>query len=119
VAALTLRGLLARKVRVSLTALAVFFGVAMIAGTLMLTASVNRSFDDIFSTAYQRTSVTVRPRTAVETQFGAQSGAALKASLLHRVQGVPGVAKAEGAIGDPTIAILNKEGERIAAHRLQ
>ena len=50
-ASLTVRGLLARKLRVSLTALAVFFGVAMIAGTLMLTASVNRSFDDIFSTA--------------------------------------------------------------------
>jgi len=113
VASLTVRGLLARKLRVSLTALAVFFGVAMIAGTLMLTASVNRSFDDIFSTAYQRTSVTVRPRAAVETQFGAQSGAALKASLLHRVQSVSGVAKAEGAIGDPTIAILNKDGERI------
>jgi putative ABC transport system permease protein len=113
VAALTLRGLLARKVRVSLTALAVFFGVAMIAGTLMLTASVNRSFDDIFSTAYQRTDVTVRPRSAVETQFGAQSGAALKASLLQRVRSVPGVAKADGSIGDPTIAILNRDGERI------
>jgi putative ABC transport system permease protein len=98
---------------VSLTALAVFFGVAMIAGTLMLTASVNRSFDDIFSTAYQSTDVTVRPRSAVESQFGAQSGAALKASLLNRVRKVPGVAKAEGAIGDPTIAILNRDGERV------
>jgi putative ABC transport system permease protein len=113
VAALTLRGLLARKVRVSLTALAVFFGVAMIAGTLMLTASVNRSFDDIFSTAYQRTDVTVRPRSAVEDQFGAESGAALKASLLDRIRSVPGVAKADGSIGDPTITIFNSSGKRI------
>jgi len=112
-AALTLRGLVARKVRVLLTAMAVFFGVAMIAGTLMLTASVNRSFDDIFSTAYKSTDVTVRPRTAVETEFGAQSGAALKAPLLDRVRSVPGVAKAAGAIGDPTIAILDKDGNRI------
>jgi putative ABC transport system permease protein len=113
VAALTLRGLLARKVRVTLTALAVFFGVAMIAGTLMLTASVNRSFDDIFSTAYQRTDVTVRPRSAVEDPFGVQSGAALKASLLERVRSVQGVAKAEGTISDPTITILNENGDRI------
>ena len=84
--ALTFRGLLARKVRVLLTALAVFFGVAMIAGTLMLTASVNRSFDDIFSEAYQKTDVTVRPRSAFESQFGAQSGAALGESVLRRVQ---------------------------------
>jgi putative ABC transport system permease protein len=111
--ALTFRGLLARKVRVLLTALAVFFGVAMIAGTLMLTASVNRSFDDIFSEAYQRTDVTVRPRSAVESQFGAQSGAALKESLVRRVQSVPGVEKAVGAIGDPTITILDENGNRI------
>ena len=112
-AALTLRGLLARKVRVGLTALAVFFGVAMIAGTLMLTASVNRSFDDIFAEAYHSTDVTVRPRTAVESQYGAQAGATLNASLLHRVQSVQGVEKAVGAIGDPTIAILDRNGNRI------
>ena len=112
-AALTLRGILARKVRVTLTALAVFFGVAMIAGTLMLTASVNHSFDDIFAQAYQSTDATVRPRTAVATDYGAQSGAALQASLLDRVRSVPGVATAAGGIGDPTIAILDSHGNRI------
>ena len=45
---MTLRGIGARKTRSILTALSVFFGVAMIAGTLMLTDSVNSSFDDIF-----------------------------------------------------------------------
>ena len=43
---MTLRGIGARKTRSILTALSVFFGVAMIAGTLMLTDSVNSSFDE-------------------------------------------------------------------------
>ena len=57
--ALTLRGLTARKLRAVLTALAIFFGVAMIAGTLMLTDTINKSFDNIFASANERTDVTI------------------------------------------------------------
>ena len=58
---LAIRNFGARKLRALSTAAAVFFGVAMVAGTLMLTDSVNRSFDDIFTEVNEGIDVTVRP----------------------------------------------------------
>ena len=43
-----LRGLAQRKLRAFVTALAVLLGVAFIAGSYVLTDTINRSFDDIF-----------------------------------------------------------------------
>ena len=43
-----LRGLLARKLRLALTALAVALGVTLIAGTYVFTDTINKSFDKIF-----------------------------------------------------------------------
>jgi putative ABC transport system permease protein len=110
---LAARTVVARKWRTLSTALAVFFGVAMIAGTLMLTDSVNRSFDRIFSETTRGVDVTVRPRVEVEADFGPQAGRGLDASLLADVRATTGVAKAQGAIGDTSIAILDEEGKRI------
>jgi putative ABC transport system permease protein len=113
VLALAARTVLSRKWRALSTALAVFFGVAMIAGTLMLTDSVNRSFDRIFAETSRGVDVTVRPRVEVEAEFGPAANRGLDASLLDEVRATPGVAKAAGAIGDTSITILDREGNRI------
>jgi putative ABC transport system permease protein len=109
---LTVRGLTARKLRGVLTALAVFFGVAMIAGTLMLTDTVNNSFDDIFTSANRHVDVTVKPKETVKDSRGG-APPAFEQSLLPKVEAVGGVAEAAGSIFDPSIAILNKKGKRI------
>ena len=44
---LALRGLAARKLRTSLTVIAVLLGVTMIAGTFVLTDTIQKAFDDI------------------------------------------------------------------------
>jgi putative ABC transport system permease protein len=115
VTALTIRGLTARKLRATLTALAIFFGVAMIAGTLMLTDTINSSFDDIFQSANARTDVTVKPRETVEDSRGGEPPA-LDAAVLPRVLAVDGVAEAAGSIFDASIAILGDDGKRIGPH---
>jgi putative ABC transport system permease protein len=46
-----LRGFAQRKLRAFVTALAVLLGVAFIAGSYVLTDTINRSFDDIFDVA--------------------------------------------------------------------
>ena len=46
-----LRGLLGRKLRATLTAIAIVLGVAMVSGTYVLTDSIDRAFDNIFSDA--------------------------------------------------------------------
>jgi putative ABC transport system permease protein len=111
--ALALRNFSARKLRAISTALAVFFGVAMIAGTLMLTDSVNTSFDELFTQANAGNDVTIRPHVAVEGEFGENFARAMPESLLGKVRSVDGVEKAAGGIGDDTITILDSNGDRI------
>lgn len=112
---LAVRGLVAHKLRGVLTAVAILFGVAMIAGTLMLSDSVNRSFDDIFATAAEGIDVAVRAKQEIDVGFDLpESGAALSEDLVAEVEAVDGVAQVSGGIGDgASIAILDEDGERI------
>ena len=110
---LAVRNFSARKFRALSTALAVFFGVAMVAGTLLLTESVNRSFDELFTEVNEGIDVTVRSRVAVEGEFGEAPVPAFDASVLRKVRATEGVAAAEGVIADSTITILGEDGERI------
>src|SRR6478752_4017819 len=113
--ALALRGLAARKLRGVLTAFAILLGVAMVAGTFMLKGSLDNAFDDIFASANEGIDVTVQPKLAFQGGFDTpESGVALPASLVKKVEGVDGVQKAAGDIGDDTsIAILDENGDRI------
>ena len=45
----TIRGLFARKVRLALAALAILLGVAFVSATYLLTNSVKRSFNGVFT----------------------------------------------------------------------
>ena len=110
--AMTVRGVVARKTRGFLTALAVFFGVAMIAGTLMLTDSVNNSFDDIFSESNSAVDVSIKTRETIEDSRGALPPA-FDAAVLESVRAVDGVAEAAGSIFDPTVSVLDEQGQRV------
>jgi putative ABC transport system permease protein len=111
-ASLALRGLAARKLRAFLTSAAIFFGVAMVAGTLILTDTINNSFDNIFASANEHTDVTVKPTETVEDSRGAEPPA-FSASLLPKVRQVDGVEEATGTVFDYSIAILGDDGKRI------
>ena len=92
-----LKGLAARKLRVATTTLAVFLGVALVAGTYVLTDTINKSFDDIFEESLKGTDVSISPRT----QTGQQDDIAppaFSAALLDRARRVRGVEAASGAI---------------------
>jgi putative ABC transport system permease protein len=47
-----LKGLMGRKFRSVLTALAIVLGVAMVSGTYILTDTINKGFDTIFTQSY-------------------------------------------------------------------
>jgi putative ABC transport system permease protein len=61
---ITVRGLLARKLRLVLTALAIVLGVTFVSGTLILTDILNRTFDTLVGTAYQHVDFQVRGTAA-------------------------------------------------------
>ncbi|MGH3182254.1 MAG: ABC transporter permease, partial [Streptosporangiaceae bacterium] len=93
----TLRGLLAHKLRLALTALAIVLGVTFISGTFVLTDTLNNTFSTLFTSVYSKIDFQVRG----VAQFGSGSGATrnpLPESLLARVQSVPGVAAADGNV---------------------
>ena len=61
----TLRGLAARKLRLSLTALAIVLGVTFVTGTLVLGDTLNRTFNDLIGTAYQHVSFEIRGKATL------------------------------------------------------
>ena len=82
----TLKSLLARKLRLILSGLAVVLGVMFVAGAFVVTDTLSRSFDSVFADAYSQTDVGVsaKPKIAVSemdgeevaTPFPADAGAA-------------------------------------------
>src|SRR5919202_6251249 len=109
----TLKGLLARKRRLFTTALAVALGVAFMAGTLVLTDTIGKTFDDLFADVYKNTDAVVRAEKAFEGPFnmGAQRGR-VDASLVQTIARVDGVADVDGEIFGYA-RLLGKEGDPI------
>ena len=61
-----LKGLLGRKLRAALTAIAIVLGVAMVSGTFVLTDTINGAFDSIFSQSYKNADAVVTGKTAFD-----------------------------------------------------
>ena len=59
-----LRGLAGRKLRATLTAFAIILGVAMVSGTYVLTDTIDKAFDNIFSETYANTDAVVSGKDA-------------------------------------------------------
>jgi putative ABC transport system permease protein len=98
-----LRGLLTRKLRSALTAVAILLGVAMISGTFVLTHQIDGAIDSIFSQADKGTDAVVLPHA----HFGGQTGGGtspvalyLPQSLVARVASATGVARAVGTLSE-------------------
>ncbi len=95
----TINGLLAHKLRLALTALAIVLGVTFISGTFVLTDTLNHTFTTLFGSIYQKIDFQVRG----VAQFSNQSAAnavrdPLPESVLATVRAVPGVEAANGVV---------------------
>ncbi|HMK12353.1 MAG TPA: FtsX-like permease family protein [Acidimicrobiales bacterium] len=93
----TIRGLMAKKLRLLTTALAITLGVAFMAGTLVLTDTMAKVFDDLFADVNRGTDAFVRGETVFKSDFG-DVRSRIPASLVSTVQGAQGVAAAEGSV---------------------
>jgi len=99
-AALVLRGLAARKLRVALTGIAIVLGVALMAGTYILTDTINHSFAKIFQTASEGHDVVVTPAQILGRKVRSEVSPVTE-QMLETVRRTPGVAEAAGAIFTP------------------
>ena len=113
-ASIALRNLWARKLRTFLTGFAVVLGVMMIAGTYVLTDTIERSFDAIFTESNQGVDAVVTSDAAVDTDDGNEPP--IETSVLDQVRAVDGVGSAAGIIGDQQTAIVGSDGERVGGN---
>ena len=109
----TLKGLLAHKRRMFTTALAVTLGVAFMAGTLVLTDTIGKTFDDLFGDVYENTDAVVRAEAAFDGPMnsGAQRGR-VDESLVASLRGVTGAAVVEGQV-QGYARLVGKDGKAL------
>jgi putative ABC transport system permease protein len=105
------KNLIAHKFRSLALMLTVLLGVSFVSGTYVLTDTITRVFNDIFSEAYA--SMDVNVRTASELSTIEVARPPVPASLLETVRTVPGVAEAQGDIFGSGVVILDRDGERV------
>ncbi|HEX5853882.1 MAG TPA: FtsX-like permease family protein [Solirubrobacteraceae bacterium] len=106
-----LRGFMQRKLRVLLTGIAIALGVALMAGTYVLTDTINQSFAGIFQVANRGNDVVVAPTEALGSETRSQTSPITDA-MLARVRSIPGVAEAAGGIFTPG-TFLDVHGKRL------
>jgi putative ABC transport system permease protein len=115
---IALRSLSAHKLRLLLTAAAVFLGVAFITGMLMLTNALDRTFTDIFESGAQDVLVT---RTAAVSEDITQSTGddavlLISQDVVAEVAQVSGVLAADGAIFQNGAYLLDSAGKVVGAN---
>ncbi len=106
---IALRSLGAHKLRLLLTAAAVFLGVAFVTGMLMLTNALDRTFTDIFESGAQ--DVLVTKADAVEEDFGDTTAQLVPQSTVEQVAQVQGVLAAAGFVSQNGAYLLDAEGK--------
>jgi putative ABC transport system permease protein len=114
-----LKGLLGRKLRTALTAMAIVLGVAMVGGGYVLTDSISKAFTSIFASSYEQTDAVVSGKSL--TDYSNSGKATVSPSLLTRVRATPGVAAAAGEIFDlnsnaNTAKLIDKQGKVITGN---
>jgi len=101
----TLKSLLAKKLRLVLTALSIVLGVGFMAGTYVLTDTMAKAFDEVFETASADTDILVRSESAFSATAqgpggggGSEGRQPVQEAVLEDVLAVEGVAMAHGDV---------------------
>src|SRR5439155_3277697 len=109
-----LKGLAGRKLRASLTAVAIILGVAMISGTYVLTDTINNGFNTIVTNSYKNTDIVVSGKAAFKNESGnGVETPTFPASVLGTVQALPDVAVASGSVQSDSVKLIGKDGKVI------
>ncbi|MCU1595039.1 MAG: hypothetical protein JWO12_2431 [Frankiales bacterium] len=105
-----LRSLLARKLRLLMSTSAIVLGVAFVAGSLTLTDTLGRVFDNLFVNLNAQTDLEVRGHVAIEGATGPTVlRTPVQARVLATVAAVPGVRAVTGDVSGYA-QILRKDG---------
>jgi putative ABC transport system permease protein len=114
---ITLRGMVAHKLRLALTALAIVLGVTFVTGTLVLGDTLNRTFNNLIGSVYQHVSFEVRGKAAFnentpESVTGTADRKPVPASLAGEIRRLPGVSYVFGTAGGYA-QLVSRDGNSI------
>jgi putative ABC transport system permease protein len=106
------RSMLAHRLRLALTGLAIALGVALMAGSFTFSATLTHSLDSLFSQASAGTDVEVTHASPGGSTITGSSAQPLPASVLSTVRRVPGVAAADGEVSGQVV-LLGRDGKSL------
>jgi putative ABC transport system permease protein len=110
-----LKGMLGRKLRTVLTALAIVLGVSMISGTYVLTDTITASFTKIVDGSYENADAVISGKVAFKNnESNTATTPAFPDTVLAKVKGLPDVAAAAGTVGDEA-KLIDRNGKVISA----
>jgi putative ABC transport system permease protein len=108
----TLRSFLAHRGRLVMSALAVVLSVAFVAGSLIFSDTVDRTFDRLFAST--SADVTVQPKADLESQLPSGAVRTLPASLAARVAQVDGVASAHPDVRVDNVTVVDSRRRQVS-----
>jgi putative ABC transport system permease protein len=106
-----LKSLLGRKVRLLLSTFAIVLGVAFVAGSLIFSDTLSRSFTALFASTVG--DVVVRPEGGT-TADGAPSTITLPGSLVESLRDVPGAARVDGNVNAFGVFVVSRTGKVVS-----
>ncbi|MFD4630978.1 ABC transporter permease [Streptomyces sp. NPDC058284] len=107
----TLRSFLAHKGRLMLSALAVILSVAFVAGSLIFSDTVTRTFDRLFAST--SADVTVEAKDDLDEAVPSGQTSTVPARLKERVAAVPGVRDAHIDAAVENITVVDRDNESV------
>jgi putative ABC transport system permease protein len=109
-----IKGLLSRKLRTALTAIAIVLGVAMISGTYVLTDSIDQAFERIFTDIRKGSNAVITGQAAFDiTEGSGVTEPTFEDSLLPKVRALPAVAEAEGSVDSDATQFIGEDGKAV------
>ncbi|GAA0502176.1 membrane protein [Paractinoplanes deccanensis] len=113
----TLKSLLARKLRLVLSGLAVVLGVMFVSGAFVTTDTLGRTFDNLFAEGYATTdvAVTAKPKVSVTEVEGEQFETPLPASVVSTVAKTDGVKEAIGVVATDGARVIGSDGKVVTS----
>lgn len=102
----SVKSLLARKARLLMSAMAIILGTAFVAGSLIFTDTLGRTFDGIFEGTVG--DVVVQPEQV--DQYGGSTGARLSAQEVAAFADLPGAERADGNVEAMGVFVVGDNG---------
>jgi len=109
----TLRSLLARKLRLAMSAFAIVLGVAFVAGTFVFTDTLGRAFEGIVKGGTGDVVIQIEGAGDPADPSGAADDRTIPAAVIEKLTQAPGAARVDGNVTVGNVFVVGEDGNPI------